>query len=136
MAAQPLEAKRTNPLEGGPSFSLRNRLLRAAWNLSWALLASWTPPQMRFWRRFLLKLFGAKLGESSDVRGSARVWYPPHLHLADRALLAERVNCYNMAPITLGRAALVSQGAHLCAGTHDISSPTFQLMASPITIGA
>ena len=73
------------PLEGGPSFSLRNRLLRAAWNVSWALLASWTPPQMRFWRRFLLKLFGAQLGESSDVRGSARVWYPPHLHLADRA---------------------------------------------------
>ena len=41
MAAQPLDAERTNPLEGGPSFSLRNRLLRAAWNLSWALLASW-----------------------------------------------------------------------------------------------
>jgi putative colanic acid biosynthesis acetyltransferase WcaF len=136
MAAQPLDAERTNPLEGGPSFSLRNRLLRAAWNVTWALLASWTPPQMRFWRRFLLKLFGAQLGESSDVRGSARVWYPPHLHLADRALLAERVNCYNMAPITLGRAALVSQGAHLCAGTHDITSPTFQLTASPITIGA
>ncbi|MGK6306489.1 putative colanic acid biosynthesis acetyltransferase [Variovorax sp. DT-64] len=136
MAARPLDAQRTKPLEGGPSFSLRNRLLRAAWNVSWALLASWTPPQMRFWRRFLLKLFGAKLGESSDVRGSARVWYPPHLHLADRALLAERVNCYNMAPITLGRAALVSQGAHLCAGSHDIASETFQLTASPIVIGA
>ena len=54
----------------------------------------------------------------------------------DRAMLAERVNCYNMAPITLGRAALVSQGAHLCAGTHDIASATFQLTASPITIGA
>ncbi|WP_076997208.1 putative colanic acid biosynthesis acetyltransferase [Variovorax sp. KK3] len=136
MAAQPLDAESTNPLEGGPSFSLRNRLLRAAWNVSWAVLASWTPPQMRFWRRFLLKLFGAQLGESCDVRGSAKVWYPPHLHLADRALLAERVNCYNMAPITLGQAALVSQGAHLCAGTHDIASPTFQLTASPITIGA
>lgn len=136
MAATPLDAQETNPLEGGPSFSLRNRLLRAAWNVSWALLASWTPPQMRFWRRFLLKLFGATLGEACDVRGSARVWYPPHLHLADRALLAERVNCYNMAPITLGRAALVSQGAHLCAGSHDIASATFQLTASPIVIGA
>ena len=103
MALQPLDATRVNPLEGGPSFSLGNRVLRAAWNLTWALLASWTPPQMRFWRRFLLKLFGAQLGESSDVRGSARVWYPPHLHLADRALLAERVTCYNMAPISLGR---------------------------------
>jgi putative colanic acid biosynthesis acetyltransferase WcaF len=136
MALQPLDASRVNPLEGGPSFSLGNRIRRAAWNLTWALLASWTPPQMRFWRRFLLKLFGARLGESSDVRGSAKVWYPPHLQLADRALLAERVTCYNMAPISLGRGALVSQGAHLCAGTHDISSTAFQLIARPITIGA
>ena len=59
---------------------------------------------MRFWRRFLLKLFGAQLGRVRDVRGSARVWYPPHLHMADRALLAERVICYNMAPISLGAA--------------------------------
>jgi putative colanic acid biosynthesis acetyltransferase WcaF len=136
MALQPLDAARVNPLEGGPSFSLANRILRATWNLTWMLLASWTPPQMRFWRRFLLKLFGARLGEASDVRGSARVWYPPHLRLDDRALLAERVICYNMAPITLGRAALVSQGAHLCAGSHDIASASFQLTASPITIGA
>ncbi|WP_431276475.1 putative colanic acid biosynthesis acetyltransferase [Variovorax ureilyticus] len=135
MALQPLDASRVNPLEGGPSFSLGNRIMRAVWNVTWAVLASWTPPQMSFWRRFLLKLFGARLGESSDVRGSAKVWYPPHLHLADRALLAERVTCYNMAPISLGRGALVSQGAHLCAGTHDISSASFQLIARPITIG-
>ena len=135
MALQPLDASRVNPLEGGPSFSLGNRIMRAIWNVTWAVLASWTPPQMSFWRRFLLKLFGARLGESSDVRGSAKVWYPPHLHLADRALLAERVTCYNMAPISLGRGALVSQGAHLCAGTHDISSAAFQLIARPITIG-
>jgi putative colanic acid biosynthesis acetyltransferase WcaF len=136
MALQPLDAARVNPLQGGPSFTLSNRLHRAAWSLCWGLLASWTPPQMRGWRRFLLKLFGARLGDASDVRGSARVWYPPHLHLEDRALLAERVICYNMAPITLGRAALVSQGAHLCAGSHDITSAAFQLVAQPITIGA
>lgn len=136
MAIKPLDAARTNPLEGGPSFSLSNRIFRAVWNATWAVLASWTPPQMRGWRRFLLKLFGAQVGAGSDVRGSARVWYPPHLHLADRAILAERVICYNMAPISLGRAALVSQGAHLCAGSHDIGSATFQLTAQPITIGA
>ncbi|MBO9514327.1 MAG: putative colanic acid biosynthesis acetyltransferase [Variovorax sp.] len=136
MALQPLDATRANPLEGGPSFSLGNRIMRAVWNVTWAVFASWTPPQMSFWRRFLLKLFGAHLGEASDVRGSAKVWYPPHLYLGDRALLADRVTCYNMAPITLGRGALVSQGAHLCAGSHDISTPTFQLTARPITIGA
>lgn len=136
MAIQPLDARHSRSHEGGPSFSLSNRLFRALWNLSWAVLASWTPPPLRGWRRFLLKAFGAQMGAHTDVRGSARVWYPPHLHMADRTVLAERVNCYNMAPISLGQGALVSQGAHLCAGSHDISTPEFQLIAKPIVIGA
>lgn len=136
MAIQPLDASHSNPSEGGPSFSLSNRLQRGAWNLTWLLFASWTPTPLKPWRRFLLKLFGAQLGVGADVRGSARVWYPPHLHLGDRAVLAQHVVCYNMAPIHLGPDALVSQGAHLCAGTHDITSPVFQLTTKPITIGA
>ncbi len=136
MALQPLDASQANSREGGPSFSLSNRLFRALWNLTWALLASWTPPPFGKWRRFLLKLFGARMGVGCDVRGSARVWYPPHLEMADRSLLAERVNCYNMAPISLGERALVSQGAHLCAGSHDIRTRNFQLIAKPIHIGA
>jgi putative colanic acid biosynthesis acetyltransferase WcaF len=40
-----------------------------------------------------------------------------------------------MARISMGRYALASQGAHLCAGTHDIGDPNFQLRARPIVIG-
>ncbi|QNK73016.1 putative colanic acid biosynthesis acetyltransferase [Variovorax sp. PAMC28562] len=136
MALQPLDASQVNSRDGGPSFSLSNRLFRALWNVTWALLASWTPPPFGAWRRFLLTLFGARMGVACDVRGSAKVWYPPHLQMADRSLLADRVNCYNMAPISLGERALVSQGAHLCAGSHDIRTRDFQLIAKPIHIGA
>jgi putative colanic acid biosynthesis acetyltransferase WcaF len=52
------------------------------------------------------------------------------------SFLGPRVNCYSMAKITIGDYALVSQGAHLCTGTHDIDSPAFQLYARPITIAA
>ena len=40
-----------------------------------------------------------------------------------------------MARIRFGQYSLASQGAHLCAGTHDIADPNFQLMARPIVIG-
>jgi putative colanic acid biosynthesis acetyltransferase WcaF len=43
---------------------------------------------------------------------------------------------YNMGPLTIGRRATISQGAHLCGGSHDVDDPTFQLIAGPITIGA
>jgi putative colanic acid biosynthesis acetyltransferase WcaF len=41
-----------------------------------------------------------------------------------------------LAPIELGRFALVSQGAHLCAGNHDIDDPVFTLFSKPISLGA
>jgi putative colanic acid biosynthesis acetyltransferase WcaF len=130
-----LDARLSRPDAGGPSFSLSNRAQRAAWIITWLLLASWTPRQLPPWRRFLLRTFGASMSGNADVRGSARVWFPPHLVMEDGALIGPRVNCYNMAPVSLGSGALVSQGAHLCAGSHDISSPVFQLIARPISLG-
>lgn len=102
----------------------------------WLLLASWTPPAARHWRRLLLRCFGAQMGRNSDVRGGARVWYPPNLVMEDDTLLAGRVNCYNMARITLRRGAIVSQGAYLCGGTHDFRDPHFTLIPREIEIGA
>jgi putative colanic acid biosynthesis acetyltransferase WcaF len=131
----PLDASEFRSLEGGPSFPLRHRILRAVWNMTWLTLASWTPPAFRPWRRLLLRLFGAKLDADTDVRGSARVWYPPNLVMRHRAILAARVNCYNMALIEVGEWAIVSQGAHLCGGTHNPDDPNFQLLAKPIRIG-
>jgi putative colanic acid biosynthesis acetyltransferase WcaF len=40
-----------------------------------------------------------------------------------------------MATILIEKNAIVSQGASLCAGTHDIDDPWFPLIAKPITIG-
>jgi len=40
-----------------------------------------------------------------------------------------------MAQITIGANAIVSQDAELCAGTHDVEDPDFQLVAKPIVIG-
>jgi putative colanic acid biosynthesis acetyltransferase WcaF len=40
-----------------------------------------------------------------------------------------------MARVHIKRGAVVSQGTHICAGTHDIEDPNFQLIINPITIG-
>lgn len=132
----PLDAAAARSQTGGPSFDLRHRLLRAAWTVCWGALASWTPPPLHGWRRMLLRLFGARIAPTAHVYGSARIWYPPNLEMAAHACLGPRVNCYCMAPISLGPYALASQGAHLCAGTHDVDDPNFQLMVKPIRIGA
>lgn len=131
-----LDASRTKPREGGPSFALGHRLFRALWMLTWVLLASWTPPALHPWRRFLLRLFGAKIADTAGVYGGAKIWYPPNLEMAEHSYLSSGADCYCMAKITVGPYALVSQGAHLCAGSHDIDDEHFQLIAKPITLGA
>ncbi|MFT4256224.1 MAG: putative colanic acid biosynthesis acetyltransferase [Pseudoxanthomonas sp.] len=130
-----LDAKQSKPLEGGPSFPLSHRLFRAAWGIAWLLLASWTPPPLHRWRSLLLRLFGADVHSSAHVYGKARIWYPPNLTMHAHAVLGPGANCYCQDHITIGEKAVVSQGAQLCAGTHDISDPNFQLVTRPIVIG-
>jgi putative colanic acid biosynthesis acetyltransferase WcaF len=130
-----LDASRSRPMEGGASFSLRNRLFRAGWMLAWTLLARWTPPPLHGWRRLLLRLFGASMAPGARVYGSTRIWFPPNLTMGAGALLGPRVTCYNQGRIEIGAGVVVSQGAHLCASSHDIADPDFQLVLRPIRIG-
>ena len=134
--AKILDARESRSYLNGPSFSLGNRVQRALFIVVWALAASWTPRQLAPWRRLLLRAFGATMGAGSDVRGSAKVWYPPNLVMHERAMIGPRVNCYNMGLITLERGALVSQDANLCGGTHNFDDVHFQLVAREIRIGA
>lgn len=82
----------------------------------------------------MLRSFGAKLGRGARVYGSVRVWHPANLVMGVHAVLGPRATCYCMGRVTLGDYAVVSQGAHLCAGTHDISDINFQLIIKPVTI--
>ncbi|MBS1712894.1 MAG: putative colanic acid biosynthesis acetyltransferase [Armatimonadetes bacterium] len=120
----------------GPSFSLSNRLKRLAWNIVRSLLFRTSPRPLHGWRRFLLTSFGAKIGKGANVLPKAVVWAPWNLEMEEFAAVADNVTVYNMARITIGRKATVSQGVHLCAGTHDYESKNFQLYAEPITVGA
>lgn len=131
-----LDAAEANSWESGRTFSLSNRLYRLLWTATWMLFARWTPPQAHGWRRFLLRLFGSRLANSALVYSSARIWSPANLEMDAFACVGPRTIVYSMAPIFIGRYAIVSQGGHLCAGTHDIEDLNFQLKVRPIRIEA
>jgi putative colanic acid biosynthesis acetyltransferase WcaF len=130
-----LKAEETNPIAGGPSFALRNRVIRLLWRVVWFALASWSPPQFRGWRRLILRAFGAQIAPTADIYSSVRIWLPSNLEMGEYSNLGPGVNCYSMDKITLAAYASVSQGAHLCTGTHDIDDRNFQLVTKPIVIG-
>ena len=118
--------------------SLGSKVTRVVWNVVWLLLFRPTPRGNLFrpWRIFLLKLFGAKVCWSSNVLPSCRIWAPWNLTMGAFACLSADVDCYTVAPITLGDNATVSQGVRLCTASHDITSKIMELTTDPITIGS
>ena len=85
------------------------------------------------WIRFILRLFGAKITSSAVIYSSAKIYYPL-LKMLDYSYLTANSDCYNVAPVHIGKFATVSQGAFLCTASHDISSPDHELITAPIKI--
>lgn len=134
--SEPLDARTARPMHGGPSFSLGNRVLRVVWGLTWLVLCRFTPPPLHGWRRLVLRAFGARVERGARVHASAVIWLPANLHLGANCLIGPRVRLYNQGRISIGAGVVVSQGAHICASSHDLRDPHFQLVLRPVRIAA
>lgn len=119
----------------GPSFSKRNRLGRILWAIVVTLLFRFSPKPFHEWRSILLRLFGGKVGKGVHVYPGAIIWAPWNLELGDGCGIANGAIIYSQGKITIGKLAIISQGAHLVAGTHDYTKQSFPLITKPINIG-
>ncbi|UFH53088.1 WcaF family extracellular polysaccharide biosynthesis acetyltransferase [Spirosoma sp. KNUC1025] len=119
----------------GPSFSLGNRLGRLAWGVVSVLFFQLSPRPLHKWRAFLLRCFGAKVGQGVHVYPGVKIWAPWNLELADECGIASGAILYSQGKITVGYRAVISQGTNLCTGTHDYTQSGFPLLTKPIHIG-
>lgn len=111
------------------------RIQLLLWPYCWALFCRWTPKPLNKWRLFWLKLFGAQIHGHAFVHPLAKIEMPWNLKLQQGACIGAEAIIYSQAPITLGRECVISQGAHLCAGTHDFDDPDFPLVTRTIVVG-
>ena len=66
---------------------------------------------------------------------TVRIAIPWNLSIEDEAAIGDCVQIYNLGQVSIGAQATISQGAHLCAGTHDHRRPDLPLVKCTITIG-
>lgn len=113
----------------------RSELLqRVLWGLAQPLFR-WSPRHLYGWRNLLLRLFGARIGRGVRIYPGAAIFLPSLLTVGDEVTVGDDTRLYNLGPLSIGRQVTVSQGAHLCGGSHDDRDPALPLIRAPIVLG-
>lgn len=87
-----------------------------------------------FLRKFLLKIFGAKIGSGVILKPGINIKYPWHLKIGDNCWIGENVWIDNLSQVTIKSDVCLSQGAMLLCGNHNYKRATFDLVLEPIII--
>lgn len=112
-----------------------SRLAMLSWWLIQSICFPLSPHFAHGFRRWLLRCFGASIGEGVYIRPTARFTYPWNIEIGDYSWVGDDVVFYSLAPIKVGRHCVVSQKSYLCTGSHDISDPRFGLVTGEVVIG-
>ena len=116
-------------------YTPREKLARLLWSIVQATLFRCS---FRTWyglRAFLLRRFGATLGEGCRFARTIRIECPWNLTAGKACVVGDEAILYCLGRVTLGDHVTISQYAHLCAGDHDYTKRSMPLMRPPITIG-
>jgi putative colanic acid biosynthesis acetyltransferase WcaF len=119
-----------------PGFRGRSKVYVQLWWLVQATLFAMSPQVMFGWRAWLLRRFGARVGRNTFIRSSVKVPYPWKLTIGDHCHIGDEVHLYTLGEIEIGNCAVISQRSYLCTGSHDHTSPAFDLFAKKIVIGS
>jgi putative colanic acid biosynthesis acetyltransferase WcaF len=98
------------------------------------LLVLTSPISCNALRRFVLTLFGARIGHKVTIKPGVRVKFPWRLEIGNNCWIGEGVWLDNLANIKIGDHCCISQGAYLCTGSHNWRSIEFELIVKPIIL--
>ena len=85
-------------------------------------------------KKFVLRLFGAKIGKGVVLKQRINVKYPWLLEIGNHSWIGEDVWIDNLAKVTIGSNCCVSQGALLLCGNHNYKKSSFDLMVGEIDL--
>jgi putative colanic acid biosynthesis acetyltransferase WcaF len=114
--------------------SVRANMKIQLWYIVNATLFGCSPHVFYGWRRFLLRLFGARIGSNVKIRPSCKIAQPWNLSIGNHSYIGDEVVLYSLDRIEIGQHVSVSARSYLCTGTHNPRSIKFDLITAPILI--
>jgi acetyltransferase-like isoleucine patch superfamily enzyme len=133
--ARQFDATPTQMQPEASPWTFKEKLGRAIWMLIGKPIFRMSFHNWYGFRAWLLRLFGAKIGNGVAIRPTANIEVPWLIEIDDDATVGDYAILYSLGTIRIGKRSIISQYAHLCAGTHDYADRTFKLIRTPVTIG-
>jgi len=104
------------------------------WWLVQSTIFAMSPQFLYGWRRFILRMFGAKVGKGVLVRPSVKITYPWNVSFDEHAWIGDEVVLYSLSNISIGNHAVISQRSYICTGFHDYSKSSFDTILKNVVI--
>lgn len=105
------------------------------WFLCQETIFRFSPIPLYGFRRWLVRLFGGKIGLGVILRPRARLHYPWRIEIGDYTSIGDDAWLYSIAPIKIGSQSVISQKSFLCTAGHNYEDPQFRTTAAPIVVG-
>jgi putative colanic acid biosynthesis acetyltransferase WcaF len=117
-----------------PNFRGKSGFYVQLWWLVQSSLFKLSPQFLYSWRRFLLRLFGAKIGKNVIIRPTVKITYPWKISIGDNSWIGDDVVLYSLGEIDIGCDTVISQKCYICTGSHDYSKSDFPIYSEKVTI--
>jgi putative colanic acid biosynthesis acetyltransferase WcaF len=111
-----------------------NKLKILAWYLvNHATLNTYLPIPVSI-KCLILKIFGAKIGNSVFIKPKVNIKYPWFLEIGSDVWIGEEVWIDNLSEVKIENNVCLSQGAMLLTGNHNYTLSSFDLMVGKIVL--
>jgi len=85
-------------------------------------------------KTFILRLFGATVGDGLVIKPHVNIKYPWHLYIGDNVWIGEGVWIDNLTKVIVGSNVCISQGAFILTGNHNYLLTSFDLIVKEVIL--
>jgi putative colanic acid biosynthesis acetyltransferase WcaF len=112
----------------------KNGLIRVLWYFTNILVIMNPLNPFSGIKTWILRLFGAEIGENAVIKPGVNIKYPWRLKIGDNCWLGEKTWIDNLGMVTIGNNVCLSQGVLLLCGNHNYKSSSFDLIVGDIVL--
>ena len=117
----------------------KEKLVQRIWEAARVVLCYTTPFFMRKWRRCVTAIFaricgGKNIHNYASLARNCRIDYPWNVSIGEMSSIGSGAWVYALARITIGKNVCIGEDVRLITGSHDVTSPYFDLVTKQIII--